>query len=332
VSTSRTFIPKRSPDYALVLEGPWEEARAICVAGRKEAVGGIGYSIFTRLLGLIALRQGDTDLVWSLVREVLPEGIETEPGNFPYQSGLVLQRLAAAAGIAAGNLAGAAAWLRAHAVWLDRSESVLGRTDAALLWAKHDRAEGDEVGAFRHAHEALALAAAPRQPLVLIAAHRLLGELETDRQRPDHARAHLLAALALAERCAIPYERALTLLALAELDAQAGNRTAARTQVDTARSILESLGARPLLARADGLRARLAPDHAHASHPDSLTAREVMVLRLIATGRSNREIAATLSISERTVNRHITNLYTKIDAHGRAEAIAYVFQHDLLAR
>jgi DNA-binding NarL/FixJ family response regulator len=57
--------------------------------------------------------------------------------------------------------------------------------------------------------------------------------------------------------------------------------------------------------------------------------REVEVLRLVAAGRSNRAIAATLSISERTVNRHITNLYAKIDAHSKAEATAYAFRHHL---
>jgi ATP/maltotriose-dependent transcriptional regulator MalT len=327
----------RSPDLSprfgwlpvLALEGPWDEACAVAVAARKPSTGVLPYKVGTRLLGHIALRQGDTDLLWSLVREVLPEGAKTEPGDAAYPNVIAMQRLAAAASVVAGDLAGAAEWLRAHTAWLDLSETVLGRAEVALLWAQHDRVAGDMDEALRHAREALALASTPRQPLALIAAHRLLGELETDRQRPDHARTHLLAALALAERCAVPYERALTLLALAELDAQAGNRTAARTQVDIAHNLLEALGARPMLARADGLRARLAPDHAHASHPDGLTAREVMVLRLIATGRSNREIAATLSISERTVNRHITNLYTKIAARGRADATAWAIRHAL---
>jgi DNA-binding NarL/FixJ family response regulator len=55
----------------------------------------------------------------------------------------------------------------------------------------------------------------------------------------------------------------------------------------------------------------------------------VEVLRLIAMGMSNREIAITLSVSVRTVNRHIENLYRKIGAHGRADATAYAFRHRL---
>ena len=53
------------------------------------------------------------------------------------------------------------------------------------------------------------------------------------------------------------------------------------------------------------------------------------VLRLIAAGRSNREIAAALGVSPRTVERHIENLYRKIDAHSKADATAFAFRHHL---
>jgi DNA-binding CsgD family transcriptional regulator len=63
--------------------------------------------------------------------------------------------------------------------------------------------------------------------------------------------------------------------------------------------------------------------------PDGLTARELEVLRLVASGRSNREIAAELILSVRTVERHVTNLYSKIGARGKADATAYAFRHGL---
>jgi pimeloyl-ACP methyl ester carboxylesterase/DNA-binding CsgD family transcriptional regulator len=63
--------------------------------------------------------------------------------------------------------------------------------------------------------------------------------------------------------------------------------------------------------------------------PDGLTQREVEVLRLIACGRTNREIAAELVLSPRTVGRHITNLYGKIGARGKADATAYAVRHEL---
>jgi pimeloyl-ACP methyl ester carboxylesterase len=64
-----------------------------------------------------------------------------------------------------------------------------------------------------------------------------------------------------------------------------------------------------------------------ATGPDGLTRREVEILRLVAEGRSNREIAGQLVLSERTVARHITNIYSKAGLHSRADATAYAFRH-----
>jgi DNA-binding CsgD family transcriptional regulator len=58
-----------------------------------------------------------------------------------------------------------------------------------------------------------------------------------------------------------------------------------------------------------------------------LTEREIQVLRMVIDGKSNREIGAALSLSVRTVERHIANVYSKIGAHGRVEATAYAFRH-----
>jgi DNA-binding NarL/FixJ family response regulator len=69
----------------------------------------------------------------------------------------------------------------------------------------------------------------------------------------------------------------------------------------------------------------IAPDHPEP--PDRLTPRELDILRLIADGRDNGEIAEALALSVRTVERHVTNIYSKIDARGRAEATSYAFRH-----
>jgi DNA-binding NarL/FixJ family response regulator len=66
------------------------------------------------------------------------------------------------------------------------------------------------------------------------------------------------------------------------------------------------------------------------TRPAGLTEREIEVLHLIAAGKSNREIAEELVLSVRTVERHITNLYGKIDARGRADATAFAFTHGLV--
>ena len=104
-----------------------------------------------------------------------------------------------------------------------------------------------------HARGALAAAGEPRQPLALLAAHRLLGELNAQAGQHAEAAQYLDTALALADTCAAPYERALTLLAIAELRAATGSRDEARASRDEARGIFARLGARPALERAEAL-------------------------------------------------------------------------------
>jgi DNA-binding CsgD family transcriptional regulator/tetratricopeptide (TPR) repeat protein len=74
---------------------------------------------------------------------------------------------------------------------------------------------------------------------------------------------------------------------------------------------------------------QLQPSASTAGNPDGLTARELEVLRLVAAGHSNREIADVLVLSLRTIERHINNLYAKIGARGKADATAYAFRHGL---
>jgi DNA-binding NarL/FixJ family response regulator len=61
-----------------------------------------------------------------------------------------------------------------------------------------------------------------------------------------------------------------------------------------------------------------------------LSAREIQVLRLVAAGKTNRHIASQLFISERTVERHLSNIFNKLDLPSRAAATAYAYEHQLL--
>ena len=166
----------------------------------------------------------------------------------------------------------------------------------------------------------------PRQPLALIAAHRLLGELATDRSQFEGAAAHLQAALHLADACAAPYERAQTRYAQAALAHARGDTTAARESLLEVRAICKRLGARPLLARADSLAAQIGAV-APARSPGGLTAREVGVLRLAAQGLDNPAIAAQLSLSAHTIHRHMANIRTKLDLPSRTAAVAWAIRH-----
>jgi DNA-binding NarL/FixJ family response regulator len=101
-----------------------------------------------------------------------------------------------------------------------------------------------------------------------------------------------------------------------------GDEDSAVAEISAARRTFAELRAAPAERRAADL---LAP-----TTPGGLTAREVEVLRLIAAGRSNSEIATTLVLSEKTVARHLSNIYTKIDVSSRKAAAAFAFENRLV--
>jgi DNA-binding CsgD family transcriptional regulator len=275
----------------------------------------------------IACAQGDRARVAALLQEFLSHGLATPPGSVRFADGASpLQRTAAASALASDDRTEARAWLTLHDEWLAWAGAILGQSEGQALWAQFHRAGGDLATAREHAERALAHATEPRQPLALLAARRLLGELDTTEGRHGDAATHLDAALALAEACAAPYERALTLLALAELHLALRDHDSARAALDEARAILTPLEARPALARADALAVRLgrtAPPRAarRAVGPGALTAREMEVLRLVAQGLTNAQVADRLFLSPRTVDQHLRAIYGKLDVTTRAAAV-----------
>jgi ATP/maltotriose-dependent transcriptional regulator MalT len=121
-----------------------------------------------------------------------------------------------------------------------------------------------------------------------------------------------------------PYDAARARVLIAQACAEFGDADTAALELDAARDGFFRLGAAPDLVKLDALaHERLRGDH-------GLTAREVEVLRLIARGRSNREIASALVISERTVARHVQNIFAKLRVSSRAAASVFAAEHDLL--
>jgi DNA-binding NarL/FixJ family response regulator len=104
-----------------------------------------------------------------------------------------------------------------------------------------------------------------------------------------------------------------------------GDEEAAALELDAARGVFAQLGAAPDLARLEALAGRVAAGGAHG-----LTARELQVLRLLAAGKTNHAIASELVLAEKTVDRHVSNIYAKLDVSSRAAATAYAYQHRLL--
>lgn len=218
--TGGALRPGVSPCLAwlgcLVLDGRWQEADRIL---RDLPAPGNAYlrRELTAAHAVLAHYRGDPARTWEEIRGLLPDGPESEPGDMIHQEGLFLQRLAVDVCLDGGDLLAARAWLKANDWWLAWSESVLGRADGQVSWARYHRVAGDIARARATAADAIALATTPDQPLVRLAAHRLLGEIETTSTTRAAAEAHLTAALALAATCDAPFERALTLLALAHL-------------------------------------------------------------------------------------------------------------------
>ncbi len=123
----------------------------------------------------------------------------------------------------------------------------------------------------------------------------------------------------------VPYEAARARVLIGLTCRQLGDEETAEMELDAARSVFEQLGAVPDLERAQAL-SRKAP----AKSAGGLTARELEVLRLVATGKTNRSIAADLFLSEKTVARHVSNIFTKLGVSSRAAATAYAYEHDLV--
>jgi DNA-binding NarL/FixJ family response regulator len=158
--------------------------------------------------------------------------------------------------------------------------------------------------------------------------------------RRDEARRHYQAALELAQAMRFRPEVALAHLGLAELllTAYPGHHTEAEGHLALALRELGAMGMAPALAHAEHLtkQAKQAERTATAGASGALcglTAREVEVLRLVAGGKSNGEIAAALVVSIRTAERHVANVYAKLGTGGsvaRAAATAYALSHGLV--
>jgi DNA-binding CsgD family transcriptional regulator len=168
--------------------------------------------------------------------------------------------------------------------------------------------------------------------------------------RPGDAAAALRRAWRLWHELEVPYEEARTRVLLAVACRGLGDATTADLELEAACAVLRRLQAAPALAWATataggrsagsgfatGAGAGAGPGHvvgppAQAGPPGepTLTSRESEVLALVAEGRSNREIAAALVLSEHTVRRHLHNIFTKLDVSSRAAATAYAVRAGL---
>ena len=150
------------------------------------------------------------------------------------------------------------------------------------------------------------------------------GRVELAGDDPSSACATLRRALHEWQALNLPYEVASTRVLMGLACRRAGDEDAAVSSFDAGRAIFERLGADRDVARVRELRGT-AP-----LLPEGLTAREVEVLRLVAAGHTNREVAEQLFVAEKTVARHLSNIFAKIGVSSRSGATAYAFEHGIV--
>ena len=184
----------------------------------------------------------------------------------------------------------------------------LARDDTESALSAADELDGT---AMAYRSPGLAASAASARAAVLLA-------------QPDPAAA--LAAFRLAARLSTdlgsPYRVAIARRGAGEALRALGDEDGARIELDAARAIFDTLGAGPDADQTASLLGRRA-------HPAGLSDREVEVLRHVAAGRSNKEIAAELAISEHTVARHMSNIFAKLSVSSRASAVAYAIRRGI---
>jgi ATP/maltotriose-dependent transcriptional regulator MalT len=252
--------------------------------------------------------QGDFEAAEAAYRDASEFGREPQPG-------LALLRLAQGDGEAATGMTRRAA-----------AETVEPFARATMLPAHVEvmLAAGHLEDAREAADELAVIAATGKRPLLEAIAARVLGEVELAQGDPKAALTALRHASRLWQELNAPYEVARVRVLVGLACRALGDEESAALELGAAREAFERLDAAPDLARIDRLEGS-SPADAHGLSP-----RELEVLRLVAAGKTNREIASTLVVSEHTVARHLQNIFAKLGVTSRTAATAFAFQHELV--
>ncbi len=294
------------------LRGAWSEgleeagrARERCLEGENQ--GAAGEACYRR--GEILRLRGDFAAAEDAYREASRRGREPQPG-------LALLRLAQGNGDAA-----ASAIVRALA---ETTEA--GRRLPLLPATVEIMLAGGQLEQAREACEELAeLDASRSTPMLEALQAGSRGAVDLAAGESAAALASLRSAWELWQQLDAPYEAARVRVLVAAACRALGDEEAAALELAAAREAFELLDAGPDLKQLDSLETRGRGKGEHG-----LSARELEVLRLVAAGHSNREIAAELVISEHTVARHLQNIFAKLGVSSRTAASAYAYEQHML--
>ncbi|SHE33368.1 transcriptional regulator, LuxR family [Fodinibius roseus] len=163
-------------------------------------------------------------------------------------------------------------------------------------------------------------------PFLQAMAIRAEGNIILKKGEPQKALDKLLDGWSALKKIGASYESAKTRMLIGLAYQKLGDKDSAEIELEAARGTFQQLGATYDLSKMDSfVRHTSSGDHTHG-----LTSRELQVLRLVATGKTNREIGTELYISERTVDRHVSNILAKLNVPSRAAATAYAYEHEMI--
>jgi len=232
---------------------------------------------------------------------------------YPAQPGLAQLRLAQ------GQLDAANAAIRRVAEEIQES---VNRARVLDAYVEIVLAVNDVAAARVAADELSGIAERFQAPLLLALSSRAIGAVLLAECEAKRALVFLRQSWTMWCELEAPFEASRTGILTALACRELGDEDAARVELTAAREVFERLGALPDLARTVALLG--------TAPAGGLTSREVEVLRLIARGLTNRAIAETLYISDKTVARHVSNIFVKLDLSSRSAATAYAYQHELV--
>lgn len=238
----------------------------------------------------------------------------TECGHDP-QPGLALLR------VAQGRSEAAAAMMRRV---VDEAGDRVARSMVLAAFVEIMIAVADLEAARAAADELSAMAAELDAPLLTAMAARASGCMRLANHEYGAGAAALRTASGVWRELDAPYEDARTRELIALAYRELGDDETARSELAAAGRVFRELGAAPDLERVEAVM------DAAPSVPGGLTARELDVLRLVATGATNRDVANQLVISDKTVERHLSNIFAKLGIPNRAAATAYAYEHRLV--
>jgi DNA-binding CsgD family transcriptional regulator len=261
-------------------------------------------------------QQGEVHRLRGQFREAEAAYLEASRRGFEPQPGLALLRMNQ------GRITDAAQALRritaATQNSLQRSRFLPALVEILLA--------GNDIAEARTARDELdALACAHDIPVLNAIAAQTRGAVELASGDAGSALNSLRLAQQVWQAGEAPYATARVRELLGMACRELGDAESAKLELQAARSVFRKLGARPDLAR---IEMQLRRDTSLPQH--GLSPRELQVLQLAAAGKTNKSIAAELCLSERTVDRHISNLLGKLDLPSRTAATAFACRHHLV--